>query len=46
VNDHDAMTAINKVLDEVFAATISNYDALRQIAQISGENAIDHEAAK
>jgi hypothetical protein len=43
VTDHDAMTAINDVLDEWFNIGITAVDALHKIARVSGENRIDHE---
>jgi hypothetical protein len=44
MNDHDAMTAINTVLDQWFDLGLTAVEALHKIAQISGMNRIDHEA--
>lgn len=46
VNDHDAMTAINAVLDQWLKGEIRELRALSRIAKICGENTIEHEAAK
>lgn len=46
MNDHDAMTAINAVLDQWFTVKCTAVDAINEIAKISGENAIEHEETK
>jgi len=46
MNDHDAMTAINAVLNEWFKDGISEIQALSRIAIISGKNYIHHDEAK
>jgi len=46
MNDHDAMTAINAALNEYFTLGLTAVEALHKIAQISGRNATEHEAAK
>jgi hypothetical protein len=46
MNDHDAMTAINKVLDQHYNGAIDPYAAVQSIARISGLNAIEHAAAE
>lgn len=45
MNDHDAMTAINTVLDEWLKGDIGESQALIKIASISGSNALDHAEA-
>ena len=42
MNDHDAMEAINKILDEYFRLEHTAVEALHQIAQISGANQHEH----
>ena len=46
MTDHAAMTAINAVLDQWFNLDMTAVEALHKIARISGENRIEHEAAK
>ncbi|MDP9184154.1 MAG: hypothetical protein M3O29_00615 [Actinomycetota bacterium] len=46
MNDHDAIDAINAVLDEWFEGNMFAPDALTQIARITGENKIQHEQAR
>lgn len=46
MNDHDAMTAINAVLDKYFRGELTQLGALARIAQISGHNANEHAPAK
>jgi hypothetical protein len=46
MNDHDAMDAVNVVLDQWFTIKCTAVDAMQEIAKISGMNRIDHEAAK
>jgi hypothetical protein len=46
VNDHEAMDAINKVLDDMFRGDLSHSDAIVKIARISGMNKFEHDAAK
>jgi len=46
MNDHDAMTAINAVLNEWFKDGISEIQALSRISIISGKNYIHHDEAK
>ena len=46
MNDHDAMEAVNAVLDEWFKGSVSADRALMQIARISGMNKIEHEESK
>lgn len=45
MKDHDAMTAVNKVLDGWLNLDYTAVDALYEIAKISGENQFDHEQA-
>jgi hypothetical protein len=45
MNDHDAMTAVNTVLDEWLKGEISESEALIRISRISGSNALDHAEA-
>lgn len=46
MNDHDAMDAINAVLDDRISIGLTAVEALHKIAYISGANQIDHEQAK
>ena len=46
MNDHEAMDAINQVLDEMFRGDLSHSDAIVKVARISGMNKFEHEAAK
>ena len=46
MNDHDAMEAVNAVLEMYFRAQVDSANALTQIAQISGANKISHQEAK
>ena len=46
MNDHDAIDAINQVLDEWFKGQLGEIRALSQIARISGMNKISHEEAR
>lgn len=46
MNDHDAMTAINAVLDRWLKDDLDANHALIEIAKISGANTAEHEAAK
>ena len=46
MNDHDAMTAINAVLDRHFRGELTQAQTLAQICIISGQNATDHAEAK
>jgi len=46
MNDHDAIDAINAILDRTFRAELGCLEALNQIAQISGENHNSHKEAK
>jgi hypothetical protein len=46
VNDHEAMDAINAVLEKYFRAELSAVDALNQIGYISGANMMRHQEAK
>lgn len=43
MNDHDAIDAINTVLDQWFKGDMTGPSALTQIARITGENKISHE---
>lgn len=45
MNDHDAMTAVNKVMDRYLADDLDAFAALFEIAKICGTNKQDHEAA-
>jgi hypothetical protein len=42
MNDHEAMEAINKVLDEMFRGDLPHSDAIVKIARISGMNSFEH----
>ena len=44
LNDHDAMEAVDAVLEQYFRGRLNPYEALNQIAQITGANKIEHEA--
>jgi hypothetical protein len=46
MNDHDAIDAINAILQRLFNGGISPVEALHKICYISGQNAIDHAEAK
>ena len=46
MTDHEAMEAINQVLDEWYRGDLDPHIALQQIARISGMNKISHEEAK
>ena len=46
MNDHDAIDAINQVLDEWFRGDVGSVTALNQIASISGMNKISHEESE
>ena len=46
MNDHDAMTAINAVLEQFYRTQLNSYEALNQIAAITGANQAEHEAAQ
>ena len=45
MNDHDAMTAINAVLESFYRGQADAANALLQIALISGRNSIQHQEA-
>jgi len=46
MNDHDAMIAVNLVLDQWLAIKCTAVVAVKEIARISAMNATEHEAAK
>jgi hypothetical protein len=46
MNDHDAIDAINTILDQWFKGDVTAPTALTQIARISGMNHFDHDEAK
>lgn len=46
MNDHDAMEAINAVLEQYFSGRIGRFEALQKISRISGQNVIEHAKAK
>jgi hypothetical protein len=46
MNDHDAMEAVNAVLEQFFDGEFDTAGALNRIAQISDENKISHSEAK
>jgi len=46
VNDHDAMTAINAVLEQFYRTQLNSYEALNQISAISGANKADHQESE
>lgn len=46
MNDHDAMEAINDVLERFFRGNLRADEALTKIAHISGQNIISHQEAK
>lgn len=46
MNDWEAMEAVNAALEEYFRGQSPADNALAQIAQIAGENHIDHQEAK
>jgi hypothetical protein len=46
MNDHDAMTAINAVLDAWFKGEINEVQALSRITITAGKNYIHHDEAK
>jgi hypothetical protein len=46
MNDHDAMTAINAVLEQFYRSQLNSYEALNQISAISGANKVDHEESE
>jgi hypothetical protein len=46
VNDHDAMTAINSILEQFYRSQLNSYEALNQISAISGANKVDHEESE
>jgi hypothetical protein len=46
VNDHDAIDAINTVLEEWFKNEISQEEVLQRVCEISGRNSFEHELAK
>jgi hypothetical protein len=46
MNDHDAMDAVNAVLDEWFKGDLAADRALMQIARISGMNSFEHDEVK
>lgn len=46
MNDHDAMTAINAALEDYYRGRITDHEAVTRIAQIAGENHIDHQESK
>jgi hypothetical protein len=46
VNDHDAIDAINAVLDQWFKGESGPLESLYRIARISGENTIEHKESK
>ena len=45
MNDHDAMTAVRKVLDGWLQLDYTAVDALYEISKIVGANQFDHEQA-
>lgn len=46
MTDHDAMEAINAVLEDYYRGRITDHEALTRIAQIAGENHIKHQESK
>lgn len=46
MNDHDAMDAINAVLDQYFRGEVDRVSVVGIVCQISGQNSFDHEKAK
>ena len=46
MNDHDAMTQVAEILDRWFRGEITKTAALYAIAHTTGQNAIEHNAAK
>jgi len=46
MNDHEAMEAVNAVLEQFYRGQLDSYQALTQIARVSGENTIDHQESK
>ena len=46
MTDHEAMEAVNTVLDRMYRGELPSHEALIQIARISGMNKISHEQAK
>jgi len=46
MNDHDAMEEINAALERFYSSQVGPFDAIKQIAQISGLNRISHAAVK
>jgi len=46
VNDHDAMTAINSILEQYFRTQLNSVEALNQISAISGANKVDHQESE
>lgn len=46
MNDHDAMTAINSVLDRYYRGEITQLQAIAQVSTITGANAVEHQEAK
>jgi hypothetical protein len=43
MNDHDAMEAINAILEQYYRTQLNSVEALHQIAAVAGANKIDHE---
>lgn len=46
MTDHEAMEAINAALEEYYRGRLTQHQVLIQIAQITGENTIDHQESK
>jgi ribosome-binding ATPase YchF (GTP1/OBG family) len=46
VNDHEAIDAINKILDAMFRGDLSHTDAILKVARISGMTKIEHNEVK
>jgi hypothetical protein len=46
MNDHDAIDAINAVLDQYFRGELNQTALVGKICRISGQNTIDHMEAK
>jgi hypothetical protein len=46
VNDHEAIEAINAVLDRYFRGEVTQVQALATICSVTGENKIPHDEVK
>ncbi len=46
MNDRDAIDSINAVLEQYFRGRLNPYEALNQIAHVTGANKNEHEASK